>query len=186
MHIQIIVGSTRNGRRSRMIADWVHQQMTGHADFTFEMVDLKDWNLPLFEFDSAPARADYKDSLQKKWAEKISAGDGYIFISPEYNHSFTPSLKNALDYLYHEWSRKPATFVSFGEVGGARSVEQLRLVLIELGMAPLKEALHIFDLRSKLDASGFQASQHDTDRLQKAVKELVWWARALNEARKKN
>jgi NAD(P)H-dependent FMN reductase len=185
VHIQIIVGSTRNGRRSRVVADWVYQQLVSNKNFSLEIVDLKDWHLPMFELESAPMRTEHKDPLQKKWAEKISSADGYIFISPEYNHSFTPSLKNALDYLYHEWSRKPATFVSFGEVGGARSIEQLRLVLIELKMAPLKEALHIFDLRNKLDVSGFHASEQDKEYLQAAVQELIWWVKALKEARSK-
>jgi NAD(P)H-dependent FMN reductase len=113
----------------------VYQQAASRADCSVELVDLKDWDLPLFSIGRPPILGAYEDALQQRWAQKVAQADGYLFISPEYNHGYTPVLKNALDYLYAEWVRKPASFVTYGGVSGARGVEQLRLVLIELQMA---------------------------------------------------
>jgi NAD(P)H-dependent FMN reductase len=143
MHIQIIVGSVREGRRAKPVADWAYQHAATRTDCSVELVDLKDWKLPLFSIGKPPILGEYEDALQQRWAQKVAQADGYLFVSPEYNHGYTPALKNALDYLYAEWVRKPASFVTYGGVSGARGVEQLRLVLVELQMAPLRDALHI-------------------------------------------
>jgi NAD(P)H-dependent FMN reductase len=102
MQLQIIVGSIREGRRAKPVADWVYQHAAKKPDCAVELVDLKDWNLPILNFVEPPISGNYEDPLQRRWAEKIAQADGYVFISPEYNHGYTPALKNALDYIYGE------------------------------------------------------------------------------------
>ena len=117
--------------------------------------------------------------------EKIAQADGYIIVTPEYNHSFSAVLKNALDHGYHEWSNKPAAFVSYsgGAVGGARAVEQLRLVVIELQMAPIREGVHVGGVRQVFDEQGHMTVTTYDDRLLALFRQLRWWGDALQAAR---
>lgn len=183
MHIQIILGSIRKGRVAKPVGDWVYQNAKGRKDATFELIDLKEWDLPMFNLPKGPIKGDYEDPAQQRWAKKIDQGDGYVFVCPEYNHGYPSVLKNAVDYLYAEWVRKPASFVSYGGVNGARSVEQLRLVVIELQMAPLREALHIPDVWGKVEKDRFAGDSDDTKQLSKTLDDLVWWTEALRKAR---
>ena len=185
MHIQVIVGSVREGRRAKPVADWVCAHAANRPDCTLELVDLKDWNLPLMSLAKPPIMGDYEDPRQQRWAQKIAQGDGYLFVAPEYNHGYSPALKNALDYLYGEWIRKPASFITYGGVAGARGVEQLRLVLVELRMAPLRDALHIADIGHKLDDGVFDGDANDASQLDVMLDDLVWWGSALTTARRK-
>src|SRR5690606_33381212 len=111
---------------------WVYDYATKNGEDDYELVDLKDFNLPLLDEPELPAMGNYQQEHTKRWAEKISQADGYILIAPEYNHGYPASVKNALDFLYAEWHFKPMAFVSYGQMGGARSVEQLRAVVANL------------------------------------------------------
>ena len=182
MHIQIIVGSIRQGRRAKPVGDWAYQLATTREDLSVELVDLKDWNLPMFDFSKPPIMGDYENPLQQRWAEKIAQGDGYIFISPEYNHGYTPVLKNALDYLYAEWARKPASFITYGSVHGAHGIEQVRQVLIELRIVPLRDAVHLANLRDKFAGDQFVGDKADGEQLARVLNDLVWWGNVLKEA----
>lgn len=183
MKVQILIGSVREGRLSEPVAQWVYEQLSSRSDVQLEVVDLKQWNLPMFPFAKSPAAGNYKDPLQIKWGQSVASADGYIFISPEYNHGYSAVLKNALDFVYGEWNKKPAAFVSFGGVAGARSVEQLRLVAVELKMAPLRDAVHIKDIWGKMEGGVLKADAADLKQLGTAVDELVWWTAALKTAR---
>jgi NAD(P)H-dependent FMN reductase len=152
-------------------------------DLSVELVDLKDWNLPMFDLPKPPILGGYEDPLQKRWADKIAEGDGYLFVSPEYNHGYTSALKNALDYIFGEWGRKPASSISYGGALGARGIEQLRLVLIELRMVPLADALYISDIMSKVKDGRFEGDARDAKQLTKILDELVWWGNALKSSR---
>jgi NAD(P)H-dependent FMN reductase len=185
MHIQIIVGSVREGRVGLPVAEWVLEQAQGHAGLTVDLIDLKAWDLPIFSLPSPPAMGDYKDPLQQRWAAKIAEADGFIFVTPEYNHGYSPALKNALDYLYAEWRRKPAAFVAYGNAGGARAVEQLRQVLTELQIAALSAALHIAGVWGKVKEGRFVADEQDTRRFDRLMDDLLWWTDALHSARGK-
>lgn len=187
MHLQIILGSIREGRRSGPVAHWADAQarlqIAKHPDLTVELIDLKDWPLPLFDLAKFPSEGDYELPIQQRWAETIARADGYLFVSPEYNHGYTAALKNALDYLYAEWNRKPASFVSFGNAEGARGVQQLRLVLVELEMMPLPTAVHLRDATSKIHAGVYQADPREDKRFVTMFDEWWWWASALKTAR---
>src|SRR3989344_8075712 len=167
MKIQIILGSTRQGRKSEMVGRWVLEQTqkrptsasqgeTGE-DFEYELIDLRDWDLPFYNELDSPNYLDGKFSIDLaiKWGAKIAEADGFIIVTPEYNHGYPAVLKNALDYAYDGWNRKPVSFVSYGgSAGGARSVEQLRLVAIELDMAPLRAGVYITQVSRAFDESG--------------------------------
>jgi NAD(P)H-dependent FMN reductase len=148
-----------------------------------ELIDLKEWNLPVFALAKPPIMGDYEDALQQRWASKIASADGYLLISPEYNHGYSPALKSALDYLYAEWARKPVSFVSYGGVNGARSIEQMRQVVVELQMAPLREALHIPGVWGKQADGRFNGDERDEKQLNKVLDQLLWWGNALRDAR---
>jgi NAD(P)H-dependent FMN reductase len=183
MHLQVIVGSIRQGCVSLPVAKWVHGIAKSRSDLSVELVDLKAVALPMYELAKPPAMGEYEDAQQIEWAKIIARADGYIFVSPEYNHGYTSALKNALDYIYAEWGRKPASFVSFGNVMGARGIEQLRLVLIELRMAPLTSALHLQDIHGRIGSDGFQGSEKEVERLGRTIEDLIWWMNALGAAR---
>lgn len=140
MKIQVILGSTRQGRFGEKIAAWVME----HAPEA-ELLDLRDYPLPFFDEPISPSqmKEPYTNPSVVKWTNKIAEGDAYLVITPEYNHGYPAVLKNALDYVYKEWNGKKIGFVGYGTVGAARSIEQLRQVVIELQMVPVKAAVHI-------------------------------------------
>ena len=138
LKIAIILGSTRPGRNGEAVAKWVYEIAQKRADAEFELVDIKDFNLPLLDEPVPPSMGQYSKPHTKAWAAKVGSFDGYVFVTPEYNHGISGALKNAIDFLFAEWNNKAAGFVSYGSAGGARAVEQLRLVLAELQIATVR------------------------------------------------
>ena len=153
-HIQIIVGSTRPGRLAKPIADWLFSQVDKKFDATFELVDIADYDLPLFNEPMLPAAQKYEHDYTKKWASTISKADGYVFVTSEYNHSPSGALKNAFDYLFMEWKYKPVAFVGYGAVGGVRAIEQLIGITVAANMFPLRDQLHIYEPWAAFDDKG--------------------------------
>lgn len=187
LSIQVILGSTRKGRRGENVARWVLEQANAANEFEAELVDLADYPLPFYEEETSPAmhRGTYALEASRRFVQKIAQADGYIMVTPEYNHSFSAVLKNALDHGYHEWSNKPVAFVSYsgGAIGGARAVEQLRLVVIELQMAPIREGIHVGGVRQVFNEQGQMAVTTYDDRLLALFRQLRWWGDALKAAR---
>src|SRR5438067_5778847 len=136
--VAIILGSTRPGRLGEAVARWVYEIAKQRSDAEFELVDLLDYDLPLLDEPVPPALGQYSQPHTLAWAAKIAAFDAYVFVTPEYNHGPSGSLKNAIDYLYREWNNKAAGFVGYGSAGGTRAVEQLRLILAELQVATVR------------------------------------------------
>src|SRR5229473_3376533 len=144
--ISVIVGSTREGRFSEKPARWILKHLKNRDGVDARLLDLRDFPMPFFDQPVSPAtpgRAAYENEVVKRWTAAIGASDGFIFVTPEYNYGPPAVLKNAIDWVYSEWHRKAAAFVSFGGVGGARSVQQLREVAIELQLAPIRSSVHI-------------------------------------------
>ncbi|WP_348788733.1 NAD(P)H-dependent oxidoreductase [Leifsonia sp. NPDC080035] len=133
--IAIIIGSTRPGRNGESVARWVLEHAQQRDGVEYELVDLADWNLPHLDEPMPAAAGQYANDHTKAWAAKIAEFDGYLFVTPEYNHSTSGALKNAIDFVGAEWYNKAAGFVSYGVFGGARAVEHLRLVLSQLQVA---------------------------------------------------
>src|SRR5207253_10531221 len=138
LKIAIIIGSTRPNRNGEAVAKWVDQVAKKRSDAEFELVDIKDFNLPLLDERMPPIMGQYSKRHTKTWAAKIGSFDAYVFVTPEYNHGTSGALKNAIDFLFAEWTYKAASFVSYGGASGARAVEQLRLVLAEVQMATVR------------------------------------------------
>jgi NAD(P)H-dependent FMN reductase len=143
--MHVIIGSTRQNRFSEKPARYIFDELKKKENIQVELIDLRDWPLPFYDEVVSPAvnKGNYSNELGKKWAVKVGEADGYIMVTPEYNHGYSAVLKNALDWVFPEWNGKPVGFVSYGNVGGARAIEQLRQVVIELEMVPIRSAIHI-------------------------------------------
>lgn len=153
----------------------------------YELLDLRDYPLPFFAEDNSPDSLEngYSDLVATKWAAKVGEMDGFILIVSEYNHGPTAVLKNALDYVYKEWNRKPVAYVGYatGASGAMRAVEQLRSITSELQMASIQPAVHMSGVLSTLDEQGNLLKGHFNERIPVVVEDLLWWAKALKTAR---
>ncbi|GAC1390901.1 MAG: hypothetical protein NVSMB46_01660 [Candidatus Saccharimonadales bacterium] len=134
MNIHIIIGSTRPGRVGPQIAQWMYENLSLGSNHHYEIIDIEDYGLPMFNEPIHPSLHQYQFDYTKRWSHKIEQADGYIFLTPEYNAGYPSSLKNAIDYLYQEWLHKPAMIVSYGTKGGTSASSQLRQVLERLKM----------------------------------------------------
>lgn len=183
--VGIILSTTRMGRFGDTPAAWVHALATKRGDMLPEIVDLRDYAMPFFDDPSLPAMAPPKNEVARRWGDKMAALDGYIFITAEYNHGPPGVLKNALDFAYPQYGRKPAAFVGYGGVGAARAIQSLRLTCIALGMAALSGGPNIAGADFIAAAKGKPLA--DFPHLEKAAEDmlgnLAWWARALKGAR---
>ena len=189
MLVQVITGTTREGRFSEKVAAWAEGELQRRTDFEIETVDLRDHILPFFD-GIAPARRgrEYPSDEVARLGRTIDRADGFIVLTAEYNHGYPAVLKNAMDWTFVEWRRKPITFVGWGNVGGARAIEQLRNVAVEFEMAPLRWAVHVLpDVMLPIirgndpdDLSPFDALP---PRLTMLADDLAWWAGALGAAR---
>ncbi|RDE10216.1 NADPH-dependent FMN reductase [Pelagibacterium lacus] len=141
--IGIIISSTRAARFADKPAQWILEKAQQRGDADYELVDLRDFDLPFFDEVASNAWVPSQDPKAVAWQKKIAEFDGYIFIVAEYNRSITGALKNALDQAYVEWTKKPAAYVGYGSVGAARAIEQLRLINVELQMVPVRQGVHI-------------------------------------------
>ena len=183
LKILVILGSVREGRTALPVGQWVIEQAASQPGLACELVDLKQWDLPFYAFAKPPAAGHYTDPMQLRWAEKVASADGYVLIAPEYNHGPSAVLKNALDFVYAEWGRKPVAFVGYGGNGAARSIEQLTCVARELQMAPLEASVHIMGVWGKVKDGAFAGDDKDLRWIGHSFDELIWWGRALRDAR---
>ena len=189
MLLQVINGTTREGRFSERVAAWVMSRLEQHEAFELELVDLRDHPLPFFDGD-APARTgrEYADEAVTRFSRVIDRADGYVILTGEYNHGYPAVLKNALDSTFVEWRRKPVAYVGWGNTGGARAIEQLRAVAVEFEMAPLRHAVHVLPdvfvaLRQASDPADLAPFAPLESRLDMLAEDLAWWMRALASAR---
>lgn len=180
--IQIILGSTRPGRVGQSVADWAYQTIKQRDDIEIELVDVADYNLPLLDEPLPASSGQYSKEHTKNWSAKIAEADGYIFVTPEYNHSVPGALKNAVDFLYNEWTNKAVGFISYGSVGGARSVEAWRLIVGDLQMADIRNQLMLF-LGSDFENMVFKPTDQHAQRLNGVVDQVKAWAEALKPLR---
>ena len=183
LKIAIILGSTRPGRNGEAVAKWVLEQASSRTAADYRLVDLADFPLPHFDEPMSPAYGpSTKDDVQI-WAETIAAYDGFVFVTPEYNHSTSAVLKNAIDYLYAEWNNKAAAFVSYGSVGGARAVEHLRAVASELQIAHVRQQL-AFSLAGDFENfSTFTPGPQHAALAQTMFDQLESWTGAMRSVR---
>jgi len=184
--IAIIIGTTRAVRFGEKPAKWIYEIASQRDDLDVEMVDLRDYPMPFFDEVASNAWVPSKNEVALRWQKKVAEFDGYIFVTAEYNRGVPAVLKNALDYAYPEWNRKPAAYVGYGSVGGARAIEHLRLIAVELQMAPMRTAVHI----QGADFMAVWQQGKDIAELaylapnaKEMLDQLAWWANALKAAR---
>ena len=186
--ISVIVGSTRQGRFSERPAQWILQHLQMRDGIEARLLDLREFPMPFFEERSPPAKPHppYENEVVRRWTAAIAASDGFVFVTPEYNYGPAAVLKNAIDWVYPEWNRKAAGFVSYGGAGGVRSVQQLREVLVELQMAPIRSSVHI---PVQTLWAHFQGGDVDNGLAELGgaakgmIDDLLWWTAALKTAR---
>jgi NAD(P)H-dependent FMN reductase len=186
LRIGIVISTTRMGRFGDKPAAWIRDLAAARDDMRVEIVDLRDYPLPLFDEPMSPAWVAPKNDIARRWAKKVSELDGFIFVTAEYNRGVPAALKNALDYAYKEFNRKPAAYVGYGSVGGARAVEHLRLINVELQMAPTRTGVHIGGndfMGMLMEGKTFADAPHLEPKAREMLDELAWWARALKVAR---
>ncbi len=186
-NIKIILGSTRDNRLGEKVFNFVVEEASKNPNINVEGIDLKDYDIPFFNLAMNPTYMDnpgYTGDTDKL-SKKIDDADGFIFVMPEYNHGYTGVLKNMIDTFYNEWRLKPAAFVSYGGIsGGIRAVEQLRLVLIELQMVPIRASVHIPLIFNQIDDNGLLKEEiKEAAHLDATVEDLEWWAKTLKEPR---
>ncbi|MFI9322675.1 NADPH-dependent FMN reductase [Kitasatospora aureofaciens] len=189
LKIAVIVGTTRPGRRGRMVAEWVAEAASRERPETrFQIVDLADHALPLLDEEHPALFRQYANEHTTSWAETIADFDGFIFVTPEYNHSVPGALKNALDFLYAEWNDKAAGIVSYGLHGGTRAAEHLRLILAELRVATVRSQVVLslfndFTLGDPAEPGTFTPGPHQSKTLTELLDDVILWSRALRTVR---
>jgi len=177
--IGIILGSTRPNRNGEQVAKWVFDIASQRGDAEFELVDLRDYPLPHLDEPLPPSMGQYQNEHTRQWAGKIGSFDGFVFVTPEYNHSTSGVLKNAIDFLYAEWNNKAVGFVSYGAVGGARAAEHLRLVAGELQMADVRQQVALSLLTEFENFSVFRPGDYNRTDLDTLLDQVIAWSGAL-------
>ncbi|MFI9380741.1 NADPH-dependent FMN reductase [Kutzneria sp. NPDC052558] len=183
LKIAVILGSTRPGRKGKPVADWVMDRARARTGAEYELVDLADYPLPHLDEAIPPAMGRYQGEHTKAWAAKIAEFDGYVFVTPEYNHSTSGVLKNAIDYLYGEWNNKAAAFVSYGSLGGARAIEHLRGVASELQLAHVRQQLSFSVYTDFENFTAFTPGEQHEAAATTLFDQLESWTRALKTVR---
>ncbi|HYQ62212.1 NAD(P)H-dependent oxidoreductase [Actinophytocola sp.] len=177
--IAVVLASTRPNRAGEAVARWVLDQAAARTDARFELVDLAEVDLPPLDEPMPPAIGRYSQPHTHAWAATVARYDGFVFVTPEYNHGLPGALKNALDRVYAEWNNKAAAFVSYGHDGGVRAVEQLRLIMASLQMADVGAQVSLsfrtdFEGHHELTPADFQGAA-----LTRTLDQLVAWTVAL-------
>ena len=183
VRIAIVTGSTRPGRHNLAVAQWVYRIAQERKDAEFELVDIADYELPLLDEPMPPILGQYIHPHTKIWAERIASFDAYVFVTPEYNHSTSGALKNAIDYLYGEWLNKAAGFVSYGGHGGVRAVEHLRLILAELMVATVRAQVSLSLFTDFEGFRTFKPGPHREAEVHTMLDQVVAWGGALASVR---
>jgi NAD(P)H-dependent FMN reductase len=184
IHTAIIIGSTRPKRKGEAVARWVHEIAQKRNDATFELVDLKEQNLPFLDEEIPPSQGKYSQQHTKDWAKKIAAFDAFIFVTPEYNHSTSAALKNAIDFIYTEWNNKSAGFVSYGSAGGTRAVEHLRQIMAEIQVADVRTQVALSLFTDFINLSKFNPDPRQEKKVNEMIDQVLAWGKALKTLRK--
>lgn len=189
--IAVILGTTRSSRWGEVPANWIKDRIAADGRMEVDLLDLADYDLPLFDEMASNLWMPSKDPRAVKWQNDLAKYDGFVFVVAEYNHSISGALKNGLDQAFKEWGRKPAAVVGYGGVGAARAVEHLRGIAVELRMVNIREAVHIggseFVKVHPLGGDPKPLSEIEPaigPAADAMIGELYWWADTLKDARR--
>src|SRR5437762_13587190 len=183
MRIAIIIGSTRPGRKAEAVAKWVYEIAQNRSDAEFELVDIKDFDLPLLDEPVSAIMGEYTHQHTKIRSAKIASFDAYIFVTPEYNHGTSGALKNAIDLLFHEWNNKAAGFVGYGGAGGVRAVENLRLVMGEIKIADVRAQVALSMFTDFENFTTFKPREQHDKAVHLMADEVIAWGGVLSTLR---
>ncbi|MEA3190970.1 MAG: hypothetical protein QOD77_1552 [Thermoplasmata archaeon] len=183
LRIAVIIGSTRPGRNGEAVGKWVFEAARKRTDAEFELIDLVDQGLPLLDEPIPPSQGKYQNEHTKKWAAKIAPFDGFVFVTPEYNHGTSAALKNALDFLYQEWNNKAAGFVGYGSLMGSRAVESLRITMAELQVATVRTQVALSLATDFQDYKVFKPEPRHEKTLHTMLDQLLQWSHAMKLVR---
>jgi len=181
--IGIIIGSTRPGRKAPAVAEWAYDIAQKRDDAEFEVVDVKDFNLPLLDEPTPASFGHYTREHTKKWAAKIASLDAFVFVTPEYNHATSAALKNAIDFLHAEWVNKAAGFIGYGATAAARAVENLRLIMAELQVATVRAQVGLSLFTDFENFTVFKPAARQEQQVQAMLDQLIAWGGALRQLR---
>lgn len=186
-NLKIITASTRPGRKGPALGEWIFETAKKHTEFSVELLDLATINLPFLDEPNHPRLQKYEKEHTKKWSATINDADAFIFVTPEYNFGYPAPLKNALDFLYNEWTYKPVAFVSYGGIaGGTRSVQAIKQVVTAMKMVPIVEAVNIPFFTKHIDENNkFIDDEHIQSSTEGMLKELLKWTECLYQMRNK-
>lgn len=185
LKVAIIIGSTRPGRNGEAVSRWIYEKAKNRDDAEYELVDIKDYNLPLLDEPIPPSMGRYSNEHTKIWSTKIDSFDAYVFVTPEYNHGIPGALKNAIDFLFKEWNNKVAGFVGYGSAGGVRAVEQLRLVMAEVKVATVRAQVQLSLFTDFENFSTFKPHEIHVKSTNNMLDEVISWASAMKTLRTK-
>ena len=181
--VAIILGSTRPGRNGEAVSQWTYDLAKNREDAEFELIDIADYNLPLFDEPIPPLMGQYTKDHTKRWAAKINSFDAFVFVTAEYNHGIPGALKNAIDFLFKEWNNKVAGFVSYGSAGGVRAVEQLRLVMAEVKVATVRAQVQLSLYTDFENFTKFKPHSVHEKSVNTMLDEVIVWGKALKTVR---
>lgn len=182
IRIAIVIGSTRPGRKGEEVATWFHDIARQRNDAEYELVDLRDYDLPLLDEPVSASQGKYSMDHTKRWAAKVASFDAFVFVTPEYNHATSGALKNAIDFLYAEWNNKAAGFVGYGSLMGARAVENLRLIMGELQVADVRAQVGL-SLSTDWENTTFKPGPQHAKSITAMLDQLVKWGTAMRGVR---
>jgi len=185
LKIAIIVGSTRPERKGDAVAKWAHEIARKRTDADFAIVDLAAFSLPLLDEPMAAASGSYSHPHTKTWSAAVASFDGYVFVTPEYNHGTSGALKNAIDFLYNEWTDKAAGFIGYGYTMGARAIESLRLVMASLQVATVRPHVGLSLFADFERATVFKPTELQEKNLNGVLDHVIAWSGALKVLRKR-
>jgi NAD(P)H-dependent FMN reductase len=185
LRIAIIIGSTRPGRKGEVVGKWAYDIAKKRTDAEFELVDLAEFDLPLLDEPMPASLGQYSHDHTRRWSEKISSFDGYVFVTPEYNHSIPAALKNSLDFLHREFHNKAAGFIGYGAAMAARAIEHLKCVLAELQVASVRNQVGLSMFTDFESFSVFKPAPMQEKYVNDMLDQLIHWSSALQPLRKK-
>lgn len=180
----IIIGSTRPQRKGESVAKWALDTAKRHGGAEYELVDIRDFNLPLLDEPLPAAAGQYTKEHTKAWGKKIESYDAFLFVTPEYNFGTSAALKNALDFVYKEWTNKAAGFVGYGSAGAQRAIVQLRTTMGQLQIADVQAAVSV-NIRTEFKGEEFHPEAHQEKALGMVLDQLTKWGEAMRSVREK-
>jgi NAD(P)H-dependent FMN reductase len=183
--IGIVIGSTRPGRKAEVVGKWAYDIARKRNDAEVELVDIADFNLPLLDEPIPAMFGQYSHDHTRAWSAKIASFDGYVFVTPEYNHGTSAALKNAIDFLYHEWNNKAAGFIAYGGSMGARAVEHLRLVMAELQVATVRAQVGLSLFTDFENFTVFKPAETQQKNVNAMLDQVIAWSGVLKLLRNK-